>query len=268
MALPIHSAPRTNVSILFYISLTRATADAISPVGFGNHCGDYYGINSCAVTHVQRRSAMQVSAEIRWFWRNCLPVGLDTWFCGDEQHGCRAGGGKSRVDEYLLDPNQRELGLKYRANKPGVEVKGLVGITTHGLAAKPFVGPIELWTKWTSQPLSLASTIPIEKRRWLRKFDAESSPPVEIELDDAERPLAKARLPDVGCNVELTQISVPDHGVWWTLGFEAFGAIFSVEEHLRAVAAQLAAREPPAFMDGLLSGYPGWLSDLFRANKE
>jgi hypothetical protein len=71
------------------------------------------------------------------------------------------------MDEYLYDPSQAELGLKCRGGRTGVEVKGLVAVTWGGLAAAPFVGPIELWTKWASEPLGLNShaTVATEKRR-------------------------------------------------------------------------------------------------------
>jgi hypothetical protein len=77
------------------------------------------------------------------------------------------------VDEYVCDHNQGELSLKRRGEKPGVEVKGLVAPKWGNLTAGPFVGPIDLWTKWTSEVLELRSgwTLPIEKIRWLRKFD-------------------------------------------------------------------------------------------------
>jgi hypothetical protein len=74
------------------------------------------------------------------------------------------------VDEYLRDASQIELGLKRRGSKKGVEVKGLVAVTCGGLAVGPFAGPVELWAKWTSEPLELnsASTLTTEKRRCAR----------------------------------------------------------------------------------------------------
>jgi hypothetical protein len=58
---------------------------------------------------------------------------------------CPPGGGLLRLDEYLSDPNQCELGIKRRGGKKGVEVKGLVTHAEQQLAAGPFVGPIEIW---------------------------------------------------------------------------------------------------------------------------
>ena len=143
---------------------------------------------------------MQVSAEIRWFWKNILPPKLKEWFCNAKDNTCAAGGGKPRVDEYLYDRSQIELGLKRRGGKPGVEVKGLVTGKWGSLIASPFVGPIELWTKWTSEVLELNSgwTVPTEKIRWLRKFDTAKQLPEEIPLDSKEKPLGNRALPALG----------------------------------------------------------------------
>jgi hypothetical protein len=206
---------------------------------------------------------LQISAEIRWFWPNTPPAGLEDWFRNAEAHGCVAGGGKSRLDEYLRDPKQLELGLKRRGGRPGVEVKGLISAEWGGLAVTPFFGPIELWTKWTSEPLVLNpnSTLAVQKLRWMRKFETGGAVPLEISLDPDENPRENWPLPQLGCNVEFTTVTLPDSSaVWWTLGFEAFGTIHTVELHLRAVATTLAARGVPTFRKGSLASYPAWLN--------
>lgn len=205
---------------------------------------------------------MLISAEARWFWANNPPDDLENWFCKASDSYCGAGGGKTRTDEYLNDSSQVELGVKRRGMKPGVEVKGLVSITWGGLAAGPFVGPIEHWVKWISNLLELkpGSTIAIEKQRWLRKFDTTAACPQEVPLDPEEERLDKKPLPALGCNVELTRITLPTRVTWWTLGFEAFGAVATVENDLRAVATVLAARRPPELSGGFMASYPTWLS--------
>jgi hypothetical protein len=209
---------------------------------------------------------MQVSAEIRWFWRSAPPPGLDNWFRNADKHYCSAGGGLTRVDEYLCDVNQAELGLKCRGGKKGVEVKGLVAVTWGGLSVGPFVGPIELWTKWMSEPLELNphSTVATEKRRWLRKFDTTGPLPQEIPLNAEETPIDQRPLPTLGCNVELTQVTLPNGDTWWTFGFESFGTIQTIENDLRAAATMLVARRPPSLEQGLLASYPAWLRECWR----
>src|SRR6266496_485145 len=206
---------------------------------------------------------MQVSAEIRWFWNNVPPPKLEKWFRNPTDDTCAAGGGHTRPDEYLCDPNQSELGLKRRGGKTGVEVKGLIVGTFGHVAVNPFVGPIELWTKWTSEvlELKLGSTVPIDKIRWLRKFDTTKQFPEEIPVDSKEKPLGGRDLPEFGCNVELTRIKLRSNRIWWTLGFESFGKIETVDKSLYAVAATLATRRPPELGTGLLASYPAWLKE-------
>jgi hypothetical protein len=206
---------------------------------------------------------MQLSAEIRWFWSKVPPPQLEGWFRNATEDTCPAGGGEKRQDDYLYDGSQIELGLKRRGGKAGVEIKGLVAAAWGNLTANPFAGPIELWSKWTSEVLELASdrTVPIEKVRWLRKFDTAKQVPEEIPLDSKEKPLGKRVLPEIGCNVELTRITLRDDEVWWTLGFESFGTFQTLGKDLCAVAATLAARQPPQIGTGLLASYPSWLKE-------
>jgi len=203
---------------------------------------------------------MQISAEIRWFWPREAPAGLQEWFTSASAHRCPAGGGQPRVDAYLRDPAQRELGIKLREGK-GVEVKGLITVLWTTLSADPFVGPIEIWAKWNSKALSLNETMTLKttKTRWLRKFDTAGADAREIPLDAKEQPAAGASLPALGCNVELTRVEV-DAETWWTLSFEAFGKPTTVENDLRASAAALAARRPPSLGTGSVESYAAWLS--------
>ena len=83
---------------------------------------------------------MQISAEIRWFWFVNCPDGVETWF---RSGPTPAGGGRAREDEYLHEPRQTELGLKRRGEKPGVEAKGLVAVSSRPSDTIPFVGPVD-----------------------------------------------------------------------------------------------------------------------------
>jgi hypothetical protein len=206
---------------------------------------------------------MQMSAEIRWFWRGAAPVGLEDWFRRPDNHGCSAGGGEIRTDEYLYDTRQTELGLKRRGGRTGVEVKGLVASMPNALAAWPFAGPLELWCKWTSNAIELKheTTISVEKRRWLRKFETWQTLPQEVALDAKEQPVGGKRVPERGCNFELTHVVLlPSPAPWWTLSFEAFGALPTVAEDLRSVAILLSGRRPPDINGAMLASYPSFLA--------
>lgn len=181
----------------------------------------------------------------------------------------RAGGGseKGRIDDYFQDEHQTELGVKNRGGGKGVELKSLVAVRRSELSIPPFVGPIEIWTKVSSEALKLdaGGLIRIHKRRWLRKFDTGTSPPAEVELDSEEKPTNGRKLPDDGCNVEFTAVTVgPTGDKWWTLGFEAFGDLWKIESSLKGVAGALARRVPPPLTNGWLASYPAWLTAVLK----
>ena len=179
---------------------------------------------------------MLISAELRWFWRAELPTDFKEWFLSSSAHPFPAGGGRERLDDYLNDVEQTELGIKARGGKPGVEVKGLIAQLPDALPDGPFKAPAELWTKWTSNALAVPANLRIstKKTRWLRKFDTTGSMPRELHVGADEEPIGEPR-PAMGCNVELTQLTVDGKTVW-TFGFEAFGELKSVSDQLRAVA--------------------------------
>jgi len=201
---------------------------------------------------------VQLSAEIRWFWEGAGLPGLKEWFVSAQFHDCAAGGGNLRTDAYLSDPQQTELGIKLRGNQ--TEVKGLVAIVAEG-PGHPFLGQVEIWTKWSSKALSLggARLILVNKRRWLRKFDCANSPFEEIALNVQELRVDGGCLPNEGCNVEYTEISVAAGQPWVTFGFEAFGTLDTVTDYLRQAMARVSLRHPPMPVDGWNASYPRWL---------
>lgn len=205
---------------------------------------------------------MQISAEIRWFWHATPPTGLEAWFHNPSGRACPAGGGGVRIDAYLSDPGQAELGVKLRGGKSGVEVKGLVALAEHPLNAGPFAGPVEIWAKWTSQALAIDSgtAIHLHKRRWVRKFDTTADAVVEVPLNDREQPTdASISWPARGCNVELTEVTLAHGDPWWTLGFEAFGSLATVADDLQQAATMLAEGATFDLSAGVQASYPAWL---------
>jgi hypothetical protein len=202
-----------------------------------------------------------VSAEIRWFWQKA-PDGLVAWFQGGQAHPFPAGGGATpRTDLYRRDASQTEVGIKLRGNKPGWEVKGLVARLSP-LADAPFTGEPEVWTKWTVDGLAVDArdVLATTKLRWIRKLAMDGETPREVRIGADEQPVSGEDAPDRGCQVELTQVVVGAE-TWWTLGFEAFGALSTVEGDLRAAASTMAGRRPPPLGGGRLAGYPAWLKD-------
>lgn len=134
---------------------------------------------------------MLISAELRWFWRETLPPGLEQWF---RSGTLTPGGGNSRDDEYLVDPLQSELGVKKRSGMSGIEIKGLVEVRT--VLPGPFSGRVQIWTKWTSHVITIdhLPRIVVRKTRWVRKYDTSGSAVHELELDyPLRRPSRAAR---------------------------------------------------------------------------
>jgi hypothetical protein len=206
---------------------------------------------------------MQVSAEIRLFWRNPAPEMIQAWFFDTSAHPCFPGGGLPRTDIYFADHNQTELSAKIRGGKPGVEVKGLVAVGAT-IQLDSYEIPVEIWSKWASEALARdpADGLRIHKARWLRTFDTTGETPVEIPLDPEEKRKNGAAIPGAGCNVEWTVIDTK-HEPWWTLGLEAFGGLGDVSTSLHRVVDLLTARRPPAFPAGALAAsYPKWLAAL------
>jgi hypothetical protein len=204
---------------------------------------------------------MQNSAEIRWFWPSPLLEGVESWF---RSAPFAPGGGKPRLDVYLVDPAQLELGIKKRGDKGGIEVKGLVGRFSSAFRIGTLVARGDLWTKWNSPALKLDGlmTQNANKIRWLRKFVVTDASVREIQLREDETPLNREeRLPEQGCNLELTKVSLIKGGPEWsTIGFESFGDYISVEAVLRRTLEHLAKAALPTFSAGEELSYPAWLA--------
>ena len=207
---------------------------------------------------------MQLSAEIRWFWRAAPPAALEDWFCTTEHHPFPAGGGQTRRDEYLRDSGDTELGIKRRNGTGTVEIKGLVGSSSNPMSVGPFQGSVQIWGKWISNALGLdeGSIIALDKLRWVRRFATAAREPFEFPLDADEQPLElNSHQSSRTCGVELTKVTILGEDVWWTLGFEAVGSLRTVEEDLLKVARVMADRWQSARIDGLLASYPAWLKE-------
>lgn len=208
---------------------------------------------------------MLASAEARWFWRDVLPPGLEAWFRSGR---IPPGGGQARTDEYLLDPGQRELGVKLRGGGRGVEIKGLLEIRE--ALPSPLDTRVQVWAKWTSATLVIdyLPRLAIHKERWLRKYDLTGPAVCELALDAREQLRDPAvRRPDQGCHVELVALRVGDEAArWWSLGLEAFGPLAVLEEGLLRCVAHLPPLPPDALTGGTDMSYPEWLDTHARAS--
>jgi hypothetical protein len=201
---------------------------------------------------------MLLSAEVRWFWRGSCPQPVHDWFF---KSGLSPGGGLWRIDRYAPQRGEPEISLKRRGNKPEFEVKGLV--TTRGISElEPLAPHIEIWCKWscTIPGFKLTDEVVVTKTRWLRKFDTSKYVRSEIPLDANDQPKVGYSLPAQGCNVEWTEVRMAGlAGVWWTLGFEAFGDLDSVPTNLTLTVLPEKAVLERIVASGAFLSYPAWL---------
>ena len=184
---------------------------------------------------------MLASAELRWFWKGPRPR-LQAWLVSSAHGPCRD---ETRVDHYLSQPGQRELGIKRRGAGQGVEFKALVGErTTHTIGS--LSARAQIWTKvWTSGlDLEGLPTIAVRKSRRMQSHHTGGYAS--------------------GCNVEVTEVRVgPESEVWTTLGIEAYGELDRLDGSLAGIVRLLQAN-PPEVDAGHALSYPAWLASLFR----
>jgi hypothetical protein len=224
--------------------------------------------------------------ELRWFFEievlsgqsleaAQIPTAVQTWFNGGETGlptGAEYIDTESRPDTYLNVPDSAGLGVKVRAGKR-VEVKRRhvdVGLRTWPGGVE---GRVEQWVKWS---FALAdknekgekiegpdvykpagSWLVVEKQRQLRKF--------EVKGDAVAAVVAKINpLPSQGCNLEITRL-VYAHHVWWSLGFESFGELETVEKNFNLVMNYVPLAFPGASMLTAEHSYayPAWLGMIY-----
>ena len=196
-----------------------------------------------------------ISAELRWFWKYSLPDPIERWFRSREFAPV---GGVSRVDEYLVNPAQPELGVKKRGGGYGVEIKGLVALGRQTNRAAG--GRAQVWSKWLSEALTIDQLprINVKKTRWIRKFSTSGSQVTEVRLDLPQSRTALDRIAQ-GCFFELVALAIEDGPTtWWTVAFEAFGDLATVEDSLQRTFEHVAS--PAQLASGLAMSYPEWLA--------
>jgi len=202
---------------------------------------------------------MFVSAEVRWFWHNHCPQPVRDWFF---KTGLAPGGGRPRIDRYLRQPGEAEIGLKERGDTSGLEVKGLIA-TRRSTELGAVASHLEIWCKWSCAIPGLKPTneVTVTKTRWLRQFDTLHPLRVEIPLDAEEKPKSGCSSPVHGCNVELTEVRILGRSdLWWTLGFEAFGDFDTVPINLARAVLPDGTALSGLVSSGALLSYPAWLS--------
>jgi hypothetical protein len=202
---------------------------------------------------------METTLEMRWFGPGRPPDELASRF--DELGAC---GPEDRTDTYLLLPGTDDLGVKLRDGGSALELK----LRQHDFGATKLAGVagnLERWQKWAFRVeddgcravalgLPTGSMVDVGKRRCLVTY--------RLAPDGSAAP-ADGREGD-GCSVEITSLLVRG-AVWWSVGFEAFGAQDRLADALTASAEAFFAAGPDAFGvlgSALSCGFPGWLPKI------
>ena len=119
----------------------------------------------------------------------------------------------------LVQSTASEPGVKLRGNEPGgVEIKGLVAVSREACSDAPFVGPIEVWGKWSStncacrtHRLLLSASTDGSGNHHQRGTSAGDCP------QRSRTPIDRDYLPAEGCDVEYTEIWIEGSSSWVTL---------------------------------------------------
>jgi len=204
---------------------------------------------------------MKSSAEVRWFYKQELPLGVKDWFCGSRL--CKEEA--ARTDHYLVLPGSNEVGVKVRDGRK-LEIKARTRMPLSlSLATGASVGRQDEWVKWSHEDSYVAGRlaalegsspewVQVAKQRWLREFRVDDAG--QVEETDAESKF------DSGCKVELSEVKVRDSH-WWTLAFESFGEV-NRTTYLEQVALHFLKMLPHgvALTERDSMAYPEWLSRL------
>lgn len=192
------------------------------------------------------RGMPNTTYEIRWFTRE-QPFPVDAVFGAGVQP-------EKRVDWYA-PPGHIGTGTKLREGR--LETKLMTGVVeTVDHAGCQAV--MQRWQKW-SEALEEAAPedalleqngwVEVRKERWLQVWSTEAD----------VLALTNSRI-GKGALFELTRLQTPD-GLWWTVGFEAFGPEGTRRASLERVMNHVLEHLPDHIRLGLSDsmGYPAWL---------
>ncbi|QLC24907.1 hypothetical protein HFP57_07605 [Parasphingopyxis algicola] len=189
---------------------------------------------------------IQLTAELRFWWRDTAPDAVRDWFFD----GRRNLPLETRLDTYF-DPGNPSLGIKRRGDSDALEIKTLVkddvGLGS-GLAG-------QLWVKGASSAAIYSeSGVDISKRRFLRSLSIDGQEMVEQEHGRAE-----IRHEVSACTIELTAVHVGEEpALWWSLGLEASSGLEDAPSILSAIVDRTRIADLP-LINAVCASYPQWL---------
>jgi hypothetical protein len=239
-----------------------------------------------------------LSTEVRWFFQGRLAKRdvLIDWFTkpiggyGSNPEELLTFEGEDpkspRIDSYLILGGASTVGTKLRGGDKGtsLEVKAQASAPATFQFQEGISGRVDSWVKWSFKDDSLTKAlapmqqtgqwIRIAKDRWLRKISADGREPQFVVADAKayKKNPALGKLPDYGCNFELTQLYVDNdrensRKAWYTICLEAFGPDISRTPAVLSSCARLCFRElgfPSSikFHESNSFSYPAWFVKL------
>ena len=150
------------------------------------------------------------SRECRWFFDGELDDDVVEWFRVRKpwkqsgELGTLDWPTRARVDRYVVIPNNRDLGLKWRGEpvegegRTELEFKGKVASLGVLTLVPGVTGVVERWVKWAcdGETLQASNSVDVEKRRILRKVRLGS-----LDADLEVPPVGRETLVDRGLQI-------------------------------------------------------------------
>ena len=201
---------------------------------------------------------MQLTAELRWFYRGTLPSEIFQWFQQDQLGGHLAPP-EEREDLYLYSPGCEYLGIKLRQGRLEIKWrKAELGVVHFGDRVE---GKAEKWGKWLCEDPTAESFQPADVvgKSWVSVKKVRSQRQYQVFPGESITAVPVTESIAQGCNVELTQLSI-NGNAWWSLAFEAEGEDDCLMEHLQAVATWVFKSYRGSNLQAEDSyAYPSWL---------
>lgn len=193
--------------------------------------------------------------EARWFFKGSIPASILVWFAAQD---CVTAVQPARVDYYLRLNRDDTLGIKLREGR--IEVKQRTHPGEFIRFSEQTAGVAESWRKW-SFGLAVADENVTESTQWVGVWKSRRWCLFEMGADGRFLPNPVNAMPEQGCACEMTQVRLMNTSeMWWTLGFEAFGAETGRRDRLLLVAKLfLEQANAPVLTVKNSYSYPTWL---------
>lgn len=203
---------------------------------------------------------MQLTAELRWFYRGTLPEEVLQWFQQD-QLGDHLAPSEEREDLYLYSPGCDYLGIKLRQGRLEIKWrKAELGVLYFGDRVE---GKAEKWGKWLCEDPTTESFQPtavVGQKAWVGVKKVRSQRQYQVLPVESLTAVPVNESIEQGCSVELTQLDI-NGNTWWSLAFEAFGEDDCLMDNLQAVASRVFKSDRgPKLQAEDSYAYPNWLS--------